>query len=92
MVQIKHGIALALKEYGAAVVSAGVDAWGVDYGLLGADSQLLGAPFQYRDGRTQGMQEEAFRRMPREEIYQRTGLPFMFFNTIFQLLAETRSP
>ena len=89
---IKQGIALAVKKYSEAVVSVGVDTWGVDYGLLDADGKLLGAPFQYRDSRTQGMQEEAFRRMPGKEIYQRTGIQFMFFNTLFQLLAETNSP
>jgi rhamnulokinase len=86
---IKQGIALAIKKYGDAVVSVGVDTWGVDYGLLDAGGKLLNAPFQYRDGRTRGMQEEAFQRMPRKEIYRRTGIQFMFFNTLFQLLAET---
>lgn len=85
---VKQSLALAAKQYGAAVVSAGVDTWGVDYGLLDADGKLLGVPFQYRDGRTEGMQEAAFRRMPRRELYERTGIQFMFFNTLFQLLAE----
>ena len=86
---VKQGIALAVtKRTVNAVVSVGVDTWGVDYGLLDADGKLLCAPFQYRDGRTQGMEAAAFRRMPRETIYQRTGIQFMFFNTLFQLLAE----
>jgi sugar (pentulose or hexulose) kinase len=89
---LKQGLALAVKEYGEAVVSVGVDTWGVDYGLLDDRGKLLCAPFQYRDRRTRGMQEEAFRRMPRAEIYQRTGIQFMFFNTLFQLLAEAKSP
>ena len=89
---IKQGIALAVKQYGDAVVSVGVDTWGVDYGLLDAQGKLLVAPFQYRDKRTQGMQEEACRRMPAREIYERTGIQFMFFNTLFQLLAEAKSP
>lgn len=88
---IKQGITLAVKKYGDAVMSVGVDTWGVDYGLLDAQGKLLGAPFQYRDRRTQEMKEEAFRRMPRQEIYQRTGIQFMFFNTLFQLLAEADS-
>jgi rhamnulokinase len=85
---IKKGIALAVKKYGASVVSAGVDTWGVDYGLLDAGGKLIVPPFVYRDARTDGMQEKAFERMPREEIYQRTGIQFMYFNTLFQLLAE----
>jgi len=92
LTHIKQGIALAVKKYGDAVASVGVDTWGVDYGLLDADGKLLCAPFQYRDGRTEGMQEAAFRRMPRKDIYQRTGIQFMFFNTLFQLLAEAESP
>ncbi|MGH8024934.1 MAG: rhamnulokinase, partial [Limisphaerales bacterium] len=86
---IKNGIALAIKKYGNAVVSAGVDTWGVDYGLLDARGKMIGAPFIYRDPRTNGMQEKAFTRMSRDEIYRRTGIQFMFFNTVFQLLAET---
>jgi len=85
---IKTGIALAIKKYGDAVVSAGVDTWGVDYGLVNAAGKVLDAPFIYRDARTNGMQEKAFTRMPREEIYRRTGIQFMFFNTLFQLLSE----
>jgi rhamnulokinase len=85
---IKQGIALAIKKYGDEVVSVGVDTWGVDYGLLDANGKLICPPFQYRDARTNGMQEKAFERMPRQEIYQRTGIQFMFFNTLFQLLAE----
>ncbi|HVU07205.1 MAG TPA: rhamnulokinase family protein [Verrucomicrobiae bacterium] len=85
---IKNGISLAVKKYGDAVVSVGVDTWGVDYGLLDANGKLLAAPFQYRDARTNGMMERAFHAMPRAEIYRRTGIQFMFFNTLFQLLAE----
>ncbi len=85
---IKNGIALAIKKYGHAVVSAGVDTWGVDYGLVDARGKIIDSPFIYRDARTNGMQEKAFARMPREEIYRRTGIQFMFFNTLFQLLAD----
>jgi rhamnulokinase len=85
---IKDGIAIAVKEYGTQVVSLGVDTWGVDYGLLDVNGKLLGQPFQYRDSRTGGMMELACSRMPKEEIYRRTGIQFMFFNTLYQLLAE----
>ncbi len=85
---ITQGIGIAVRKYGDSVVSVGADAWGVDYGLLDANGKLICAPFQYRDKRTQGMQEKAFQRMPQSEIYQRTGIHSMFYNTLFQLLAE----
>jgi rhamnulokinase len=91
MAGIQEGIGAAVREYGDEVVTLGVDTWGVDYGLIDAEGNLLAAPFQYRDTRTDGMMEEAYRRMPKAEIYQRTGIQFMFFNTIYQLLAEAHS-
>jgi sugar (pentulose or hexulose) kinase len=90
--EIKNGISVAARDYGSDLVSVGVDSWGVDYGLLDGDGQLLGKPFQYRDVRTEGKEAEATSRMPREEIYRRTGIQFMFFNTLFQLLAERAAP
>lgn len=90
--EIKNGISLAARDYGSDLASVGVDSWGVDYGLLDGDGQLLGKPFQYRDARTEGKEAEAAGRMPRDEIYRRTGIQFMFFNTLFQLLAERAAP
>jgi len=92
MKRITDGVALAVKRFGADVVSLGADTWGVDYGLLGPGQRLLHAPFHYRDARTQGMMEAAFQRMPSREIYERTGIQFMFFNTLFQLLADSTVP
>ncbi len=85
---IKEGLTKAAAQYGDAIVSIGVDTWGVDYGLLDADGNLLGLPFAYRDPRTNGMEEEAFKRVPRETIYDTTGIQFMFFNTLNQLMSE----
>jgi rhamnulokinase len=70
--------------------SLGIDAWGVDYALLGADGALLANPHNYRDPRTDGMLEAAFARVPRREIFERTGIQFLQINTLFQLLASTR--
>ena len=67
----------------------GVDTWGVDFGLIGRGDTLLGNPVHYRDARTDGMLEAAFRRVPRERIYEITGLQFLPFNTLYQLLALT---
>lgn len=68
----------------------GVDAWGVDYALLGQRGELLQNPYHYRDQRTHGVMEEVFRRVPKEEIYSATGIQFMPINTLYQLFAAQR--
>ncbi len=68
----------------------GVDAWGVDYALLGQRGQLLEKPYHYRDRRTDGVMEEVFRRVSKEEIYRITGIQFMPINTLYQLYAARR--
>jgi rhamnulokinase len=72
---------------GPALDGIGVDTWGVDFGLVGRGDTLLGNPVHYRDARTEGMMDAAFAKVPRERIYEITGLQFLPFNTIFQLLA-----
>ncbi|MGJ8634278.1 MAG: rhamnulokinase [Luteolibacter sp.] len=89
--EIESGIGKAIAKHGDQIASIGVDTWGVDYGLIDKAGELLGTPFQYRDTRTDGMQELAMSKMPKSELYDRTGIQFMFFNTLFQLLAEGRS-
>jgi len=71
--------------------SIGVDAWGCDYGLLGEEGELLGNPYHYRDTRTDGVMADVFERVPRARIYDVTGIQFLTFNTLFQLVAATRS-
>ena len=85
--------ACCAAEHGG-VDSLGVDTWGVDFALLGRDGTLLGNPRHYRDPHTEGIMEEAFAAVPRAEIFRQTGLQFMRFNTLFQLLAlqRDRSP
>ena len=88
--EIQDGLAAAAKKYGRAVVSVGADTWGVDYVLLSRSGEMLGQPFHYRDARTNGMMERAFRKVPRSRIFAQTGLQFMQLNTLFQLLAAKR--
>ena len=71
--------------------SIGVDAWGVDYALLGERGELLQNPYHYRDRRTEGVMEEVFEKVAREEIYQATGIQFMPINTLYQLFAARRA-
>jgi rhamnulokinase len=68
----------------------GVDAWGVDYALLGERGELLQNPYHYRDRRTIGVMEEVFREVSREDIYAETGIQFMPINTFYQLVAQKR--
>src|SRR4051794_33512734 len=83
-------IKTALRKLSATnrgVDGVGVDTWGVDFGLTGGGDTLVGTPVHYRDAGTDGMLEAAFRRVPRERIYEITGLQFLPFNTLYQLLA-----
>lgn len=68
-----------------------IDTWGVDFGLVGRGDVLLGYPVHYRDARTEGMIDAACRLVPRERIYEITGLQFLPFNTAYQLLAMARA-
>ena len=83
--EIKQGILKA--KHAGGFDSIGIDTWGVDFGLLDADGYLLENPIHYRDGRTQGMLEESFRRMEKKRFYEITGSQFMDINTAFQLLS-----
>jgi len=65
----------------------GVDTWGVDFGLIGRAKNVLGNPYHYRDARTDGMLERAFAKVPREKIFDATGIQFMQLNSLYQLLA-----
>jgi rhamnulokinase len=88
--QLFDGIKTAMRRAAATnrgLDGVGVDTWGVDFGLIGRNDTLLGNPVHYRDARTEGMLEAAFRRVPRERIYEITGLQFLPFNTLYQLLA-----
>ncbi|HHY97531.1 MAG TPA: rhamnulokinase [Firmicutes bacterium] len=84
--ELKHGLAFAAQREGH-VDSIGIDTWGVDFGLLDDRGELLGAPYHYRDSRTSGILQKAFSIVPKEEIFAYTGIQFMQFNTLFQLLA-----
>ena len=83
--EIKQGI-LKAKEKGG-FDSIGIDTWGVDFGLLDKDGNLLENPVHYRDVRTRGMIEESEAYISRKELYEITGIQFMEFNTVFQLLS-----
>lgn len=79
------------KVHGITPVSIGIDTWGVDFVLLDEDDTLLTDAVTYRDSRTDGIMEEVFQRIPKKKIYERTGIQFLKFNTIFQLYALNKT-
>jgi rhamnulokinase len=85
--EIKRGIALCVRQAGEGIAGLGLDTWGVDFALLDRTGALLGNPYHYRDSRTDGMLEEAFRRVPRRDIFAATGVQFLKLNTLYQVLA-----
>ena len=86
--EIVSAVKKARSLYGDAIVSLGIDTWGVDYGLLDSSDKLLNMPYIYRDSRTDGMMDSVFAKISKKEIYSQTGIQFMFFNTVFQIAAE----
>ena len=92
--EVKNSLAQAICQCGGSLASIGIDTWGVDFALLDRAGALLGNPYHYRDGRTDGMLEEAFARMPRAQVYGRTGIEPAQFATLYQLLSMviSRSP
>ncbi len=83
--EIIKGISLANKMLDGQIDSIGLDTWGTDFCLLDRDGNLVENPHCYRDMRSEGMMEKVFEKIPRQEIYNLTGVQFMQFNTIYQL-------
>ncbi|MFH1524233.1 MAG: rhamnulokinase family protein [Chloroflexota bacterium] len=83
--EIKKGVFASNSKF--RLESLALDAWGVDFALLDDDGRLLNNPYHYRDKRTDGMLEKAFRLAPRKQIFAQTGIQFMQINTLYQLFA-----
>ena len=87
--ELKTGLKKAFAKYGDEIKSIGIDTWGVDYGLLDKEGQLISSPICYRDDRTKDMMDAAFQKLPKEEFFQHAANQFMEINTVFQLMSET---
>ena len=83
---MKVGLKKAAAK-GYEVESIGVDTWGVDFGLIDRDGQLIGNPVCYRDARTSGMTGKLFETLSPTEHYATTGIQVMEINTLAQLLS-----
>jgi rhamnulokinase len=93
--EMKQGLKKISSQYGHDFISMGVDTWGVDFALLDRDGRLVSNPHCYRDPRTEGMMDEVFKSLSRQEIFEQTGgIQFLSINTLFQLysMVKEQSP
>lgn len=82
--EIKQGITKATLNGGFDCI--GIDTWGVDFGLIDKQGNLLGCPYNYRDSGNVGMYKEVRKLISKTDLYKKTGLQFLEFNTIYQLM------
>ena len=86
---LKEGLAACARE-GIVPDSIGIDTWGIDVVPLGEDGSILSMPRAYRDPYTEGAPESYFERIPRGEVYEKTGIQIMNMNTLYQLYAGVK--
>ncbi len=89
--EVKQGILAASRKAGP-LAAIGVDAWGVDFGLLDAAGELLRTPYHYRDPATIGVMERVWQIIPADVIFQRTGVSALPINSLYRLVALAESP
>jgi rhamnulokinase len=88
--ELKTGLQLCVKKHNIIPVSIGIDTWGVDFGLIDGNGKILDDPFAYRDSLTGEAMEQVFSVIRPKELYARTGIQFMSFNSLFQIWALKR--
>ena len=86
-VEMKHGLALAETSRNICIDAVGIDTWGVDFALLDKNDTLLDNPRNYRDDRTNGFPQQAFKEVSKKDIFAQTGTQFLKINTLYQLLS-----
>ncbi|GHV08568.1 rhamnulokinase [Bacteroidia bacterium] len=86
---LKEGLHAVAKE-NVKIDSIGIDTWGVDFAFVGEDDSILGLPRSYRDPYTNGIPEAYFDIVPKQQVYDLTGIQFMNFNSLFQLYAAKK--
>src|SRR5436190_19790692 len=85
--EINRGIARYAAQYDEPLAGIGVDTWAVDFGLLDEAGNLLGNPYCYRDGRTEGMPELVDGIVMPQRLYAQTGVQRLPINTLYQLFS-----
>ena len=89
--EVLKGLKESAKQIAGKPDSIGIDTWGCDYVLLDGNDNIACPVSAYRDSRTDGLMEKFFELMPKNEIYARTGIQFMQFNTLYQLWAAQKN-
>nr|WP_154958827.1 rhamnulokinase family protein [Paenibacillus xylanexedens] len=88
--EVLQGLTL-IKQQGEVPESLGIDSWGVDFGFLGSNGELLGNPYHYRDTQFNGVMDTVCQELTAKRVFERTGIQFLPFNTLYQLAALKRS-
>lgn len=81
--QMKIGISFGVFNGGFDAIS--IDTWGVDFGLIDKNGELIEKPVHYRDPRTNDMPQEVYKQISAEQLFMKSGIQPMNINTIFQL-------
>jgi rhamnulokinase len=92
--KLREEVRRGIEKAAGPLDGVGVDTWGVDFGLLGEDGKLVARPRHYRDSRNNGVMERLFQFVPREDVFQYTGIQMMQINSVVQLFAmrEAKDP
>jgi rhamnulokinase len=92
--EMKNALQRYHKIHGPDLKTMAIDTWGVDFGLVSADDEILGLPYAYRDERTDGIPAAFFNIVDKRAVYELTGIQVMQFNSLYQLYAmvKKRSP
>lgn len=85
--ELKIALRKCIHKHNIKPQSIAIDTWGVDFGLLNAEGEIIGIPYAYRDHRTLKAMEDFFHEIPEKELYSQTGIQLMHFNSIFQLFS-----
>lgn len=89
--EIIKGLKLVAQR-GVEIQSIGIDTWGCDFVYIGKDGAILRNPMAYRDPHTFGMMEKYFdEKVSKQEVYDKTGIQFMNFNSLFQIYAMRKA-
>ncbi|MCL3782479.1 rhamnulokinase [Prolixibacteraceae bacterium JC049] len=90
--ELKTALKKCIHTHKIQPLSVAVDTWGVDFGLINEEGDIVGIPFAYRDHRTDNAMEQFFEEhMPSKELYAKTGIQFMQFNSLFQVYSMVKS-